>query len=242
MAAVLVATARFRRQAAPDAQQETGADAARPLRRILAGLPFVRRILVCFTAANLFTTAVFVVIPLYTRSVLEGDGGTVALLEASLGTGTLIGSFTGARVPGRPTVVGSCLLGAMAVALAMPGLVAGRLVMAGCLVVAGWCVGVIGVRFVALFQRLVPAADKPGFFAVMQAVLGATFPVASLLFGLLGDHLSPQTLCLVQAAGLLPAACALALLRDTTEAPAPDPAAGDRPSDSSQLVATRGER
>ncbi|MBT1182886.1 MFS transporter [Streptomyces sp. CJ_13] len=234
-AALLIATVRFRTpaEALPGADgpeeespEEDGGDAARAprrtLRQILGAMPYVRAILLCFTAANLFTTAVFVVIPLYTASVLHGDGGTIALLEASLGVGTLIGSVTGARVPGRPTAVGSALLGAMAVALAVPGLIAARPVIAGALLVAGWCVGVIGVRFVALFQRLVPAADKPAFFAVMQAVLGSTFPVASLLFGMLGDHLSAQTLCLIQAAGLVPAALALALLPGPAHSRTPD--------------------
>ncbi|MFJ8210625.1 MFS transporter [Streptomyces sp. NPDC096033] len=223
-AALLVASARFR-----SVEPGAGADAPapsgpRPLSRILGELPYVRRILVCFTAANLFTTAVFVVIPLYTRSVLAGGGGTVALLEASLGTGALVGSFTGARVPGRPTVAGACCLGLMAVALAVPGLVGHRPVVAGALAVAGWCAGAVSVRFVALFQRLVPPADKPGFFAVMQAVLGASLPVASLAFGFAGDFLSPQVLCLVQGVGLIPAACALALL----EPPAAEPAGGER--------------
>ncbi|MFE0047785.1 MFS transporter [Streptomyces albireticuli] len=213
-AAALLATVRFRTPEQGAGDGDGAAPEPRTLRQVLSGLPFVRKILISFTAANLFTTAVFVVIPLYTKSVLHGGGGTVALLEASLGAGTLIGSFTGARVPGRPTVVGACALAAMAVALGLPGLVGERPVIAGCLAVAGWCVGVIGVRFVALFQRLVPAGDKPAFFAVMQAVLGATFPVASLLFGLLGDHLPVQTLCLLQAAGLVPAALALALLRE----------------------------
>ncbi|MFG2713072.1 MFS transporter [Streptomyces goshikiensis] len=237
-AALLITTVRFRpaagalpgaaTDALPDADgpEPHGGDAAqaprRTLRQILGAMPYVRAILLCFTAANLFTTAVFVVIPLYTASVLHGDGGTVALLEASLGVGTLIGSVTGARVPGRPTTAGSLLLGTMAVALAVPGLIGARPVIAGALLVAGWCVGVIGVRFVALFQRLVPAADKPAFFAVMQAVLGSTFPVASLLFGLLGDHLSAQTLCLIQAAGLVPAALALALLPGSGHSRTPD--------------------
>ncbi|MEU7552855.1 MFS transporter [Streptomyces sp. NPDC044571] len=229
VAALLVATVRFHgtdgtadaaRPPAGEPDAALVADAAagdggaprRTLRQILGALPYVRAVLLCFTAANLFTTAVFVVMPLYTASVLHGDGGTVTLLEASLGAGTLIGSFTGARVPGRPGVVGPACLGLMALALALPGLIAARPVLAGSLLVAGWSVGVIGVRFVALFQRLVPAADKPAFFAVMQAVLGATFPVASLLFGVLGDHFSARTLCLVQAAGLVPAALALALL------------------------------
>lgn len=228
-AAVLVASARFRTVAAGDADGAAAAPRRRPLRRILAELPSVRRILICFTAANLFTAAVFVVIPLYTRSVLFGGGGTVALLEASLGTGALVGAFTGTRVPGRPTVAGAWCLALMALALALPGLFAQRPVIAGCLAVAGWCAGAVSVRFVALFQRMVPTADKPGFFAVMQAVLGASLPVASLVFGSAGDFLSPQTLCLVQGIGLLPAACALALLGSRTPDPAvAEPAGGER--------------
>ncbi|MFB7255591.1 MFS transporter [Streptomyces nojiriensis] len=228
-AAVLVASARFRTVAADGADGAAAPPRRRPLRRILAELPSVRRILICFTAANLFTAAVFVVIPLYTRSVLFGGGGTVALLEASLGTGALVGAFTGTRVPGRPTVAGAWCLGLMALALALPGLFAQRPVFAGCLAVAGWCAGAVSVRFVALFQRMVPTADKPGFFAVMQAVLGASLPVASLVFGSAGDFLSPQTLCLVQGVGLLPAACALALLGSRTPDPAvAEPAGGER--------------
>ncbi|TJZ57192.1 MFS transporter [Streptomyces piniterrae] len=249
-AALLVSTVRFRPAVAPEPQDgaEAGAGKARGLREVLAGLPAIRKILVCFTAANLFTTAVFVVIPLYTKSELGDGGSTVALLEAGLGTGTLLGSITGARVPGRPTRLGAGLLMVMAAAFAVAYLVAGRLVLAGCLVVAGWCVGVIGVRFVALFQRLVPPADKPGFFAVMQAVLGASFPVASLLFGLLGDHLPARTLCLVQAAGLVPAAIALALLRGPgadgrDRGQAADVNRQPHPSDQSpEFVATGGER
>ncbi len=218
-AALLVASARFRSPAA--AAGSEAPPAQRPLRHILGELPYVRRILICFTAANLFTAAVFVVIPLYTRSVLGGGGGTVALLEASLGAGALVGAFTGTRVPGRPTVAGAYCLGLMSLALALPGLFGHRPVFAGCLAVAGWCAGAVSVRFVALFQRLVPTADKPGFFAVMQAVLGASLPVASLVFGSAGDLLSPQTLCLVQGAGLLPAAFALALLGSRTPEPTP---------------------
>ncbi|MGY5104290.1 MFS transporter, partial [Streptomyces sp. 900105245] len=226
LAALLVVSVRFP-HAGTAAQDPAGAPAPprRTLRRILAGLPFIRRILICFAAANVCTTAVFVVMPLYTRGVLHSTGSTVALLEAALGAGTLVGSFTGARVPGRPVVIGSVCLAGTAAALALPGLVAARPVALGALAVVGWCVGVIGVRFVALFQRLVPAEDKPGFFAVMQALLGAAFPLSSLAFGVLGDHLTARVLCLVQGAGLAPVAVALWWLggrtgTDGTTAPA----------------------
>ncbi len=201
------AAAQLAEKPAPGSEQH--AAPRRTLRRILAEMPFIRRVLLCFAAANVFTTAVFVVMPLYTASVLRADGATVALLEASLGIGTLAGSFTGGRLPGRPTSVGAVCLGLMAASFALPGILADRTAYAAAMVVAGWCVGAVGVRFVALFQRLVPPADKPGFFAVMQSLLGATFPLASLLFGVLGDQISPRTLCLVQAIGLVPVAIAL---------------------------------
>ncbi|GAB7187278.1 hypothetical protein ATKI12_7109 [Kitasatospora sp. Ki12] len=213
LAASLIGATRFPGPTAPGADVPApagdGPGPSRPLRRILSELPFIRQVLLCFAAANVFTTAVFVVMPLYTRTVLHADGSTVAALEAALGAGTLVGSFTGGRLPGAPTAVGAGCLVLMAAALGLPGLAAGHAAALGAMAVAGWCVGVIGVRFVALFQRLVPAADRPGFFAVMQALLGATFPVSSLVFGLLGDHLPARTLCLVQALGVLPVAAAL---------------------------------
>ncbi|GHE12784.1 MFS transporter [Streptomyces alanosinicus] len=228
LAALLVGSTRFPRRTAGHGP----ASERRTLRQVLAGLPFIRRVLVCFAAANVFTTAVYVVMPLYTREVLHATGSTVASLETALGAGALLGSFTGGRLPGRPVTVGSACLTLMAAALGLPGLFAGHMAALASMAVAGWCVGVIGVRFVALFQRLVPADDKPGFFAVMQAVLGATFPVSSLVFGALGDHLTATTLCLAQGAGLVPVALALWWLggranatgQPGQDAPAPVPA------------------
>ncbi|MEW1676367.1 MFS transporter [Streptomyces noursei] len=222
VAAALVAVTRFpRATTTPDgaAPAET-APARRTLRQILADHPFIRRVLLCFAAVNVFSTALYVVMPLYTRAVLHAHGSTAAALETALGIGALLGSFTGARLPGSATTVGGACLALLAVALGTPGLLADRSVAVAALIVAGWCVGAIGVRFVALFQRLVPAADKPGFFAVMQALLGATFPLSSLVFGALGDHLSPQTLCLLQAVGVLPLAAALWSIGRRADAPA----------------------
>ncbi|MEU7061524.1 MFS transporter [Streptomyces sp. NPDC046197] len=225
VAALLIVSVRFPHATAAPGQAGEPAPERRTLRRILAGLPFIRRVLVCFALANVFTTAVYVVMPLYTRGVLHSTGSTVASLEAALGAGTLVGAFTGGRLPGRPTTAGSVCLGVMGAALAVPGLLPGHMVAVGSLVVTGWCVGAIGVRFVALFQRLVPADDKPGFFAVMQALLGATFPVSSLVFGALGDHLTARVLCLVQGAGLVPVSLALWWLGSRAHDAQPEPSA-----------------
>ncbi|MFB7633522.1 MFS transporter [Streptomyces sp. NPDC056149] len=244
-AAALVFLTRFPRAAtAPEeGAPSDGGPATRTLRQILAEHPFIRRVLLCFAAVNVFSTAVYVVMPLYARGVLHAQGSTVAALETALGLGALLGSFTGAKLPGSPTTIGGACLALMAVALGTPGLLADRSAAVCALIVAGWCVGVIGVRFVALFQRLVPAADKPGFFAMMQALLGATFPLSSLVFGALGDHLSPQTLCLVQAVGLVPLAAALWWLgrRTTTPQDATVEAATTAPAPAAVAGASLGE-
>ncbi|MEJ8639926.1 MFS transporter [Streptomyces sp. MS2.AVA.5] len=223
LAAVLINSARFPYATAPQKLTDESAPAPRTLRQVLAGLPFIRRILVCFAAANVFTTAVFVVMPLYTQGVLHSTGSTVAALEGALGAGTLIGSFTGGCLPGRPITVGSACLAVMAAALALPGLLPGHAVAVGSLAVVGWSGGVIGVRFVSLFQRMVPPDDKPGFFAVMQALLGAALPLSSLVFGALGDHLTARTLCLVQGIGLVPVTLALWCLGIRADDTAPVP-------------------
>ncbi|MGN5377068.1 MFS transporter [Streptomyces lasalocidi] len=121
-AAVLIGATRFSHQGVGDGP----ARERRTLRRVLAGLPFIRRVLICFAAANIFTTAVYVVMPLYTQEVLHATGSTVASLETALGAGTLLGSFTGGRLPGRPVPVGSVCLAVMAAALALPGMFAGH--------------------------------------------------------------------------------------------------------------------
>jgi predicted MFS family arabinose efflux permease len=180
---------------------------------VLANQPFARTVLLWFGAANLFAAGLFVIYPLYTRVVLHAGGTTYAGFEAAFGIGMLIGAFSGARLPGRPTVLGSVLIAGSGVALTLPTLSTGRMTVNGCLLLSGWCVGALNVVFVSLFQRVVPAADKPAFFAVMQAGLTVTFPVSAVAFGFLGDAISPRMLCLIQGIGLLPAALGVLALR-----------------------------
>jgi hypothetical protein len=68
---------------------------------------------------------------------------------------------------------------------------------------AGASLGITNVKFVTLFQRVVPGPVKGRFFATMQAIIGFSFPVAYMVFGYLGDLMSPSRVCLVQATGIL---------------------------------------
>ena len=192
----------------------------RKLRAVLADLPFIRTVLVCFAAANLFATAGAVIYPLYVRGIFGDDPTVLVLFQSAIGIGMLVGSFSGPHVPGRPATLGPLCLAGIAAGLTVPGLVTGKVLTSGALLLVGWCAGVLGVKFVTLFQQTVPAADKPVFFAAMQALMTVTFPVASIAFGFLGDLLDPRTLCLIQGIGLLPAALALLALRGREPAPA----------------------
>ncbi|MEU5432030.1 MFS transporter [Streptomyces sp. NPDC020719] len=207
-AAAVLGPVRFRPVESPEADADAPAGVLRTW-RMLASRPFIRIALVCFAAANFFITATFVVLPLYTKDALAAPSTTLGLLEGALWLGMLLGTFSGARLPGSPSRIGAVCVALFGAALVVPGLVADRTVFLLCLLVAGWAVGATNVVFVALFQRTVPTSAKPAFFATMLALLGASFPLASLVFGVAGDLFGPQTLCLIQAVGLPPIALVL---------------------------------
>jgi hypothetical protein len=72
-----------------------------------------------------------------------------------------------------------------------------------CLFLAGAALGVNNVKFMAFFQETVAPELKGRFFALMQAVIGFTFPIAYFFFGALTDYLRPSDVCLIQGAGVV---------------------------------------
>ncbi|MER7859102.1 MFS transporter [Amycolatopsis japonica] len=184
----------------------------------LGSLPGVRPLLVCFAALNFFSTPTLLVLPLYTKSVLQQGAGMLAALESALWLGLLLGAFGAVRVPirGRITQFGAVCIGVFGLFLAIPGLVVSGSVSLATLALAGFCLGVSNVKFTTLFQTVVPPEAKGRFFAAMMASVTATFPVAFLVFGAIGDAASPRLLCLIQAAGLLLIGIALSRLPDPT--------------------------
>ena len=59
------------------------------------------------------------------------------------------------------------------------------------------------VKFISLFQEIVPNEVKGRFFAIFQAIIGFTFPVAFFVFGVLGDMVPANHLFIIQGTGIM---------------------------------------
>lgn len=167
--------------------------------------PLLKQLLVGFGLVNFFATPTLVIVPLYVQKSLLGNASMMGLLEAALWVGILVGTFAAAliRTHGRTIRMGSLSMLIYGVCMLMPGLWINTWVFGLALMLAGASLGINNVKFVTLFQRVVPDQVKGRFFAAMQAIIGFSFPVAYLAFGYLGDLMSPDRVCLIQAAGII---------------------------------------
>jgi MFS family permease len=171
---------------------------------ILSCAPALKRVLIGFGFVNFFMTPILVTLPLYTARVLHAPASTLGRLEAALWLGLLSGTLSAGRRRSAAAlrtgavcmaVIGSCFI--------LPGIFAGKTLLAASLCAAGAALGVNNVTFMALFQEKVPGALKGRFFALLQAVIGFTFPAAYLLSGVLLDGIGPLNVLLAQGLGIL---------------------------------------
>lgn len=178
--------------------------------KILESLPLIKRVLIGFGFVNFFVTPTLVVLPLYTNKTLKATASVLGQLEASLWIGLIAGTFLSNRFKiGRENFAGGAIrLGAVCIfitgiSLIVPGIIADKFVYMAALFLTGGSIGVNNVKFITLFQETVDPAVKGRFFALMQAMIGFTFPVAYFIFGFLADYASPPNLCLIQGLGSL---------------------------------------
>ncbi|MDX8031152.1 MFS transporter [Lentzea sp. BCCO 10_0856] len=185
----------------------------------LGTLPGVKPVMLVFAGVNFFSTPTVLVLPLYTKSVLGAGAGSLALLESAVWFGLIAGALLAPRIPVRGSITsfGAVCVALFGVFLAVPGAVVSLPVYVVALVLSGFCLGVCNVKFMTLFQQIVPPAAKGRFFAALTAVLSFTFPVAFLSFGVFGDLLGAQVLVVVQGVGLL----ALGAVLSRVKEPAP---------------------
>jgi len=182
----------------------------------LATLPGVKPVMLVFAGVNFFSTPTVLVLPLYTKSVLGAGAGALALLESAVWLGLIAGALLAPRIPvrGSMTSFGAVCVALFGVFLAVPGFVVSLPVYVVALALSGFFLGVCNVKFMTLFQQVVPAAAKGRFFAALTAVLSFTYPVAFLSFGVFGDLLGAQVLVVAQGVGLLALGTALARVKE----------------------------
>lgn len=167
--------------------------------------PLLKSLLTGFGLVNFFATPVLIVIPLYVKKVLLAEARTLGFLEASLWIGILLGTFAAAlfRSGQRTIRMGAASMLVFGVCMFIPGFFTNSVAFGAALFFAGMSLGINNVKFITLFQRVVADEIKGRFFAAMQAIIGFSFPIAYLVFGYLGDLLSPDRVCLVQGIGIL---------------------------------------
>ena len=172
---------------------------------ILTDYPLLKRILIGFGLINFFATPTLVVLPIYTKKTLMGSASTLGTLEASLWIGLLLGALGAKYIhwfESRIKLGAFCLV-IFGLGLGVPGLVTNVPVYMVALFVAGAALGVNNVKFISYFQEVVAPELKGRFFALMQALIGFTFPIAYFLFGWLTDLVDPPTVCLIQGFGVI---------------------------------------
>lgn len=185
---------------------------------VLDRLPAVKGYLIGFGLANFFSTPTLILLPAYTHRVLKASAGVLGQLEAALWIG-LVGGALASGLTARlkdPRHVAFLCISALGVSLATPGLIVHQQVYMMMLVIAGLALGINNVRFVSMFQEVVPAEYKGRFFAVLQSTIGFTFPVAYLVFGWLTRSFDPAWVCLIQGGGVLLVGAWFLMLPDPT--------------------------
>ncbi len=190
--------------------------------QLMAQMPFLKKVLLGFGFINFFSTPTLVVLPLYTKKTLGASASVLGSLEACLWVGLFIGSILASQVNFISSRIrlGALCLFTLGVGLAIPSVITDVRVYGVALLVAGFALGVNNVKFIAFFQEVVAPEWKGRFFALLQATISFTFPIAYFFFGALTDYLNPPTVCLIQGVGV----CTLALYFLTLAAEEPVPA------------------
>lgn len=196
-----ICSARARFRVSLDKTEESGSAGW----ELLRDFPFLKKVLVGFGFVNFFATPTLVVLPVYTKRVLMAGADTLGLLEAGLWIGLLMGSclsrfvvFSKSRI-----TIGVFCLTLFGLCLLFPGIVVNVHLYLLVLILAGAALGVNNVKFMSLFQEQVPVPIKGRFFALMQGVIGFTFPIAYFVFGFLTDLLRVTDVCVIQGVGVI---------------------------------------
>ncbi|NDC25328.1 MAG: hypothetical protein EB078_09625, partial [Proteobacteria bacterium] len=165
----------------------------------------LKKMVIGFGVVNFFTVPTLVILPLYTKKILGADSITLGALEGALWVGLFAGALGSRWVPesvDKLVIAGVCLL-VLGITFCIPAFAVQSVLYGTMLFVSGLVLGVNNVKFLSLFQQVVPAEVKGRFFALLQYLIGASFPLGYFVFGWLCDLMSVRQTCLVQGMGVL---------------------------------------
>lgn len=172
--------------------------------KLLDDKPLVRKILITFGCVNFFGTPILVILPLYTKFVLNANASTLGVLEACIWLGLLTGTFASPhlRMAGKALLFTAFCLFGFALFLAAPSLLINQFFYGACLTGAGFALGAMNVRMVSLFQQMILNEHKGRFFALLQALVSFAIPFGYFTFAALSDVLDIRLLCVIQGLGV----------------------------------------
>ena len=176
---------------------------------------FFISVMIVFAAINIFLTPVLVTMPLYVKNILDGGAYTLAVMEAFLWAGMLLGSFMTDFTKKYQDVL---LVGFVTMTIVGFALIGGAMsqnlwTYGGGMLFIGASLGLMNVRFISMFQEKVPESDKGRFFALLMAVINAFTPIGFLGFGILVDKYSVITLSIAQGLGVIAIGIGFLILR-----------------------------
>jgi MFS family permease len=171
---------------------------------IFTGIPVVKKLLYGFAAVNFFGTPVLIVLPIYAKTALNGTGQTLSFLESAIWLGLLSGTFLAERVGYKERTIffTALCLTSFSICLAIPSIELDSYKYAISLFGVGASLGLLNVRLISLFQKIIPDGKKGRFFALLQAMTSFTVPIGFFVFGWLTDFWSIYLVSFVQGFGI----------------------------------------
>lgn len=160
------------------------------------GIAYVRRrrgmiaVLVVFAGVNFLFMPVFVLLPLYVRTVLGGGPDWYGFLLAGSGAGAFCGAGLAGilltKVRAKAVLVGACVGGIGCGVLALAATSAASVALAAFAAI-GVLSSVINVSVITAFQSAVPTEVRGRVMSLVVAVSTAAVPIGLGLGGVMGD-------------------------------------------------------
>ncbi len=171
----------------------------------LHALPWVRSLLYSFAGANFLLFPLFLVLPLFTKDTLHGSVVLLGAMEACFWLGLISGAAGSRLFSDKSSLHGLVgrLLGAFGIALASVAFLPSAWWAGVVLFIGGSTAGIVNVKVVTYFQKMVPDAAKGDFFARLQALVTVAQPLGYLVFTVALAKLPAETAFALEGVGLV---------------------------------------